>query len=144
MSQGRRCVSRRPTDSLLKTPCHVVRPAACSLRAAAADVTPSMSGAKDSLAKYEVAGFVSLAPGRRIVVRDHETGELWCGSADMTFPELGFVWVFTDLGERKLLDMGVHSVWRPDTPGACTGADECRPEFVLGRHGSAPLGRLGL
>lgn len=38
----------------------------------------------------------------------------------MTFPEHGFVWVITDVGERKLLDIGVHTVWRPDQSGACS------------------------
>lgn len=35
------------------------------------------------------------------------TGESWHGSVDLTFPEQGFVWVISDLGERKLLDITV-------------------------------------
>lgn len=41
----------------------------------------------------------------------------------MRFPEHGFGWVITDVGERKLLDIGVHMVWRP-----------------LGRAGRAKIG----
>jgi hypothetical protein len=37
----------------------------------------------------------------------------------MTFPEHGFVWAITDVGERKLLDIGVHTLWRPEESGAC-------------------------
>ena len=65
--------------------------------------------------------FLSLARGHSVAVRDHETGELWRGTVDVTFLEQGFVWVLTDFGERKLLDIGVHTVWRPDTPQVCAG-----------------------
>lgn len=34
-------------------------------------------------------------------------------------PEHGLVWVITDCFERKLLDIGVHTIWRPDDSGAC-------------------------
>jgi hypothetical protein len=42
----------------------------------------------------------------------------------MTFPEHGFVWVITDFGERKLLDIGVHTLWRPDESGAVAFAEK--------------------
>lgn len=74
---------------------------------------------KESLTACEIEIFLSLAPGHCIAVRDHETGALWLGWVDMTFPENGFVWVITDVGERKLLDAGVHTVCRPEESGAC-------------------------
>lgn len=95
------------------------RSAGCSLRAAAVDVTSRRNGSKDLLTACEIAMFLSLARGHRIAVRDHETGALWRGCVDLTFPDHGFVWVITDYGERKLLDISVHTVWRPDESGAC-------------------------
>ena len=74
---------------------------------------------KDSLTGCEVETFLSLEPGHRIVALDHETGEVRRGWVDAPFPQHGFVWVFTELGERKLLDIALHTVWRPDTPQVC-------------------------
>lgn len=91
----------------------------CSLRTTAADMKPRRHGSKNWLTRCEVESFLSLASGLSVAVRDHETGELWRGSVDVTFPEHGFVWVLTDFGERKLLDIGVHTVWRADTPRLC-------------------------
>ncbi|MBT2554168.1 hypothetical protein [Arthrobacter sp. ISL-5] len=99
--------------------CPASREAGCSLRAAAVEAVPGRNGLKESLTACEIDIFLSLARGHRIVVRDHETGALWRGSVDMTFPEHGFVWVITDFGERKLLDIGVHTLWRPDESRAC-------------------------
>ena len=93
--------------------------AGCSLRAAAVDVLPRRNGLKESLTRCEIEVFLSLARGDRIAVRDHETGALWRGCVDLTFPDHGFVWVITDYGERKLLDICVHTIWRPDESGAC-------------------------
>lgn len=93
----------------------------CSLRTAAADMKARRPGSKTSLSRCEVEAFLSLARGHSVAVRDHETGELWRGSVDVTFPEQGFVWVLMDFGERKLLDIGVHTVWRSDTPQVCAG-----------------------
>jgi hypothetical protein len=99
--------------------CPAARQAGCSLRTAALDAVPRRNGLKESLTECEIEIFLSLARGHRIAVRDHETGALWGGRVDMTFPEHAFVWVITDVGERKLLDIGVHTVWRPDQSGAC-------------------------
>ena len=64
-------------------------------------------GSRDSLTRCEVEMFLSVDRGHRTAVKDHETGESWHGSVDLTFPEQGFVWVISDLGERKLLDITV-------------------------------------
>lgn len=75
---------------------------------------------KESLTECEIEIF--LARGHRIAVRDHEIGALWRGSVDLAFPEHGFVWAIAACGERKLLDISVHTLWRPDESGACASA----------------------
>ncbi len=109
-------VSGAPTSSALNSVCPAVHQSGCSLRTAALDVGSRRHGFKESLTECEIESFLSLAPGHRIAVRDHETGALRRGWVDMTFPEHGFVWVMTDIGERKLLEIGVHTVWQLDRP----------------------------
>ena len=118
MSEGQRRVVGAPASSVFNMVCPAPRQARCSLRAAALDAAWGRNGSKESLTECETEIFLSLARGHRIIVRDHETGALWHGRVDMTFPEHGFVWVITDVGERKLLDIAVHTVWRPDQSGA--------------------------
>lgn len=84
------------------------------LRMAAANRTAGPQGSKDTLKRREAEAFLLLEPGHRVVVLDHETGHVWHGSVDTPFPELGFVWVFAELGERKLVDIALHTVWCPD------------------------------
>ncbi|MGO4807772.1 hypothetical protein AB4089_21925 [Arthrobacter sp. 2MCAF15] len=126
MSQRQRGVSGAPDDSVFNMICPAARQTSCSLRTAALDAAPRRNGSKASLTECETEIFLSLARGHRIVVRDHETGALWGGRVDMTFPDHGFVWVITDVGERKLLDIAVHTVWRPDESGACAAFPENR------------------
>ncbi len=106
--------------SFLLGACPTADQATCSLRKAAANLAAGRNGPKDSLTTCEVESFLLLAPGHRVVVIDHETGEVRRASVDAIFPEQGFVWVVTDLGERKLLDIALlHTVWRPDTRQVC-------------------------
>ena len=114
-----------PSDGM-RSACSTSERDTCSLRKAAVGAASWRNGAKDSLTRCEVEVFLSLAPGHGIAVRDNETGEFWNGSIDVTFPEQGFVWAFTELGERKLLDISVHTVWQPATPLACGDGDEKR------------------
>ena len=100
MSEGQGCVSGAPAGSVYNMVCHAARQAGCSLRTAALNVAPGRNGLKESLTECEIGVFLSLARGHRIAVRDHETGALWRGRVDMPFPEHGFVWVITDVGER--------------------------------------------
>jgi len=116
MSHDRGGISGETTDSLMLVACPAAGQAPCSLRKAAAKFASERKGPKDNLTGCEVEAFLLLAPGLRVVVLDHETGEVWRGSVDETFPQQGFVWVFTDLGERKLFDIALHTVWRSDTP----------------------------
>lgn len=119
MSEHQRGVSGAPTSSVFSMVCPAARQAGCSLRTAAVDAASRRNGSKDSLTECEIEIFLSLARGHRIAARDHETGAFWRGTVDMTFPEHGFVWVITDCGERKLLDISVHTLWRPDESRAC-------------------------
>lgn len=119
MSHGRSGGSSESTGGVSQSACAPSDLAACSLRRAAVDVAWRRNGSKNSLTRCEIEDFLSLARGQRVAVKDHETGELWRGSVDTTFPDRGYVWVFTDLGERKLLDISVHTVWRPNKPRAC-------------------------
>lgn len=119
MSQRQSGVSGAPASSVFNMLCAAARKAGCSLRTAALHVGPRRAGLKESLTECEIDILLSLAPGHRIAVKDHETGALWRGWVDITFAERGFVWVITYVGERKLLDIGVHTVWRPDQRGPC-------------------------
>lgn len=119
MSGHQGVVSGAPAGSVFNMVCPPARRDGCSLRTAALDAGWRRSGLKESLTECETEIFLSLARGHAVAVRDHETGALWRGWVDMTFPDHGFVWVITDAGERKLLDIGVHTVWRPEESGAC-------------------------
>jgi len=107
------------TDTLTSGVCPTPGQASCSLRKAAAILAGRRHAPKDSLTRCEADSFLLLAPGQRVVVLDHETGEVWRGSVDALFPEHGFVWVSTDLGERKMFDIALHTVWRSDARQAC-------------------------
>jgi hypothetical protein len=45
-----------------------------------------------------------LAEDDRVEVRDDQ-GFRWTGVVDVSAPELGVVWIFTDNGERKAVDI---------------------------------------
>lgn len=115
MNHDRGGISGGTTDSLMPGACQAAGQDPCSLRQAAAKLAAGRSGPKESLTRCEVEAFLLLAPGHSVVVLDHETGDVWHGSVDGPFPQHGFVWVSTDLGERKLVDIAHHSAWRPDT-----------------------------
>lgn len=119
MNQDSGGISGESTASVVLGACPTAGQATCSLRKAAANLSAGRNGSKDSLTRCEVEAFLLLAPGHRIVALDHETGEVRRGWVDAPFPEHGFVWVVTDLGERKLLDIALHTVWRPDTRQVC-------------------------
>lgn len=102
MSEGQGGVSGAPAGSVYNMVCPAARQAGCSLRTAALNVMQGGNGLKESLTECEIGALLSLTRGHRIAVRDHETGALWSGLVDMPFPEHGFVWVITDVGERKV------------------------------------------
>lgn len=108
-----------PAGSAFNLVCPAAREAGCSLRRAALNAATGKNGLKESLTECEINIFLSLARGHRVAVKDHETGALWRGWVDMPFSDHGFVWVITDAGERRLLDIGVHTLWRPEEAGPC-------------------------
>ncbi len=119
MSGPQRGVSDAPPSSVFNMDCSAVGRSVCTLRTAALNAASRRKESKDSLSECEINLFLSLDRGHRIAVKDHETGAFWLGSVDMTFPEHGFVWAITDFGERKLLDISMHTVWRPAEFRAC-------------------------
>lgn len=52
----------------------------------------------------------SLAPGQRVTARDATTNVCWQGTVDMTAAEQGLVWIHTDCGERKLIDVQEYTL----------------------------------
>jgi hypothetical protein len=119
MNQDNSGIAGETTDSLMPGACPTADQAACSLRTTAANLAAGRNGPKDSLTRCEVEAFLLLTPRHRIVVLDHETGEVWRVSVDARFPQRGFVSMVTDIGDRKLLDVALHSVWRPDARQVC-------------------------
>lgn len=53
-----------------------------------------------------------LVPGDVIEAYDQRTGQRWHGPVDITIPEQGKLWMFAELGERKLIDAEVHLIHR--------------------------------
>ena len=102
--------------SLMQGVCPTDGQALCSLRKAVPNFPTGRNRSKDFLSRCEVEAFLFLEPGHRVFVLVHETGEVWRGVVDLPFPERGLMWVVTDLGERKLLDIGLHTFWQLDSP----------------------------
>lgn len=119
MNQDDFSTTSEMADSLRSGACPAAGSTPCSLREAAAKRTAGRKGPKDTLTRCEAEAFLLLAPGHRVVVLDQETGHFWHGTVDAPFPEQGFVWVFTELGERKMLDITRHTLWRPAALPAC-------------------------
>lgn len=58
-----------------------------------------------------------LSPGDAIEAKDKRTGHSWHGTVDTVAPALGKLWMFAELGERKLVDTEVHEIHkRGDRP----------------------------
>lgn len=55
-----------------------------------------------------------LSPGDAIEARDKRTGQKWQGTVDIAAPALGKLWMFAELGERKLIDTETHIISKPD------------------------------
>ena len=119
MNQDNSGIAGEATVSLMLCASPTDGQATCSLWKAAANLEAGRNGPKDCPTRCEVQAFLSLAPGHRIIFMDHETGVVQRGVVDAPFPERAFVWVVTDLGERKLLDIALHTVWRPNVRQVC-------------------------
>lgn len=53
-----------------------------------------------------------LSAGDTIEVRNRLTDWTLHGTVDLTAPGLGKLWMFAELGERKLIDIDVHTISR--------------------------------
>jgi hypothetical protein len=53
---------------------------------------------------------VLLSPGDVIEVTDRWTGHRWHGTIDIIAPEHGTLWMYAELGERKLIDTETHII----------------------------------
>ena len=51
-----------------------------------------------------------LSPEDSMEVRDKLSGHSWRGTVDSIAPGLGKLWMFAELGERKLVDVEVHEI----------------------------------
>lgn len=60
----------------------------------------------------ELELLVLLCPGDAIEVTDKRTGHRWQGTVDLVAPGLGKLWMFAELGERKLIDIEAHTISR--------------------------------
>jgi hypothetical protein len=50
-----------------------------------------------------------VGPGQKVEIRD-SAGHVWFGTVDITDEENGILWVYTSLGERKLVDVREYTV----------------------------------
>jgi hypothetical protein len=55
-----------------------------------------------------------LHQGEKAEAKDKRTGQQWQGVVDISAPEQGKLWMFVELGERKLFDTEVHSISKID------------------------------
>lgn len=63
-----------------------------------------------------------LSPGDAIEAQDKRTGHRWHGTVDIVAPDQGKLWMYAELGERKLVDTDVHDISRPtDRPKTTEG-----------------------
>lgn len=107
------------SSDLVPGQCPAVGQAACSIRKTAFKAATGRRAIKHPLTGCEIGVFLSLAPGEPIVASNHDTGEYWDGHVDITSPNRGIAWIFTQLGERKLVDISIHTIWRPDEIWKC-------------------------
>ncbi|MDP9987425.1 hypothetical protein J2S98_002592 [Arthrobacter oryzae] len=56
---------------------------------------------------------ILLAPGDAIETKDRISGQTWHGTVDMVAADLGCLWIYAELGERKLINTDNHSITRP-------------------------------
>jgi hypothetical protein len=53
-----------------------------------------------------------LAPGDAIEAKDQTTGQRWHGTVDIVAPDNRKLWMYAELGERKLLETDNYSISR--------------------------------
>ena len=71
----------------------------------------SQDGFSEILAKHDSELFLALEQGDPIEAWD-KTGVRWQGAIDLIDQARGFLWIHTQIGERKLLDIQEHTIRR--------------------------------
>jgi hypothetical protein len=69
---------------------------------------------KNQLQRAEIELFFTLLEGTQVEVFDERGIVRLRGAVETTAPDLGILWIRSDKGERKLLDIKVHRI-RPIT-----------------------------
>lgn len=64
------------------------------------------------LTRTDIEVLQSLVVDDVVEVFDERGTVLWQGAVETSAPHLGFAWIRTDTGERKLLDIQAHSIRR--------------------------------
>lgn len=68
---------------------------------------------KEELSKLEIEYWSSLAAGERIEAYNENGRVYLMGCVETTAPDLGIIWIRTDLGERKLLSVQDDTIRPP-------------------------------
>ena len=67
--------------------------------------------------RTEIEVLFTLAPGDRVEAHG-ENGRRWQGTVDLMATGLGILWIRTDAGERKIVDIQEHTIRQlPQTQG---------------------------
>lgn len=56
---------------------------------------------------------MGLSPGDELVAGDKRSGQRWRGIVDVVAPGQGKLWMYVELGERKMIDTEIHQINRP-------------------------------
>ena len=68
-------------------------------------------GSSDSLTRHAIESFLTLEHGDFVEAWDND-GVRWHGTIDLIDQDIGVLWIHTQLGERKLLDIHEHTIRR--------------------------------
>jgi hypothetical protein len=82
------------------------------------------------MSRDELELLLLLSPGDAIEARDRRNRKRWQGTVDITAPGLGKLWMFAELGERKLIDTESHIVSKPDHCPSPTSQLEPHPNLI--------------
>lgn len=66
---------------------------------------------QDAISRIDVDFLLSLAPGDYVEAHS-ANGECVQGIVETTFVEQGMLWIYSHVGERKLLDVQEHRIQR--------------------------------
>ncbi len=71
---------------------------------------------KSDLSKTDIDVLNSLGVGDPVEAFNERGVIHWRGTIETSAPDLGIAWIFTDTGERKLLDIQEYSIRRCPDP----------------------------